>query len=202
MIHPGPHAFAEIGGEKVNTTLYILRREPDASRRANSIGVYFRLVRELDAEAKQHGFERAIAALRSGNAAPAVYRYRQGDFAAIHGSPWVYWIKPSLRQLFLTLPKLGEVGKPRQGLATADNFRFLRYWWEVGTNRIGFGCIDAESAKATNKRWFPYMKGGSFRRWWGNQEYVLNWEQDGKEIKTWAGSLYNGSHWTRIIVTG
>src|SRR5256885_5797345 len=57
--------------------------------------------------------------------------------------------------------------KPRQGLATADNFRFLRYWWEVGTNRIGFGCTDAQSAQATNKRWFPYMKGGSFRRWWG-----------------------------------
>lgn len=199
MIHVGPHAFAEIGGEKVNTTLYILRRELDDRRRANSAGVYFRLVREPDADAKQLCFERAVATMRAEDTAPLVYRYRQEDFAAIPGSPWVYWIKPSLRQLFRTLPKLGEVGKPRQGLATADNFRFLRYWWEVGTNCIGFGCNDAQSAIATNKRWFPYMKGGNFRRWWGNQEYVLNWEQDGKELKAWAGSLYNGSHWTRII---
>jgi hypothetical protein len=183
MIHVGPHAFAEIGGEKVNTTLYVLRREPDASHRANSVGVYFRLVREPDSEAKQRGFERTVDALRAGDATAAVYRYRQGNFAAIPGAPWVYWITPGLRQLFLTLPKLGEAGQPRQGLVTADNFRFLRYWWEVGTNHIGFGCTDAQFAQATSKQWFPYMKGGSFRRWWGNQQYIVNWANDGAEIK-------------------
>jgi hypothetical protein len=199
MIHVGPHAFAEISGEKVNTTLYIFRYEPDATRRANNTGFYFRLVREPDAEAKQRGFEHTLTALRTGGATPAVYRYRQGDFAAIPGAPWVYWITPDLRQLFETLPKLGEISQPAVGLQTSDNFRFLRYWWEVGTNNVGFGCIDSNFAQATNKRWFPYMKGGSFSRWWGNQEYVVNWKQDGQEMKIWAGSLYNGSHWTRII---
>src|SRR6266516_3757667 len=92
MIHVGPHAFAEIGGEKVNTAMYILRREPDARRRANSVGVYFRLVREPDAEAKQRSFERALTALRAGDATLAVYHYRQCDFAAIPSTPWVYWI--------------------------------------------------------------------------------------------------------------
>jgi len=186
MIHVGPHAFAEIGGEKVNTTLYVLRREPDASLRANSTGVYFRLVSEPDAEAKEYGFERSVAALRAGNATQAVYRYRQGDFAVIPSAPWVYWITPELRRLFQTLPKLGEVAELRQGLATADNFRFLRYWWEVGVGLIGFSCTDAQQALATGKRWFPHMKGGSFRRWWGNQEYAINWAEDGAELRAFT----------------
>ncbi|MEM2097382.1 MAG: hypothetical protein QXI70_04425, partial [Methanothrix sp.] len=102
---------------------------------------------------------------------------------SIPGSPWVYWITPGLRRLFLELPKLGEVAQPRQGLATADNFRFLRFWWEVGASRIAFGCRSHDDARASGKRWFPYMKGGSFRRWYGNQEYVVNWAKDGSEIK-------------------
>src|SRR5258708_255221 len=166
----GSGLFAVGNPGTLQTSAYILRLEPESARRADSIGVYFRLVREQDAESKRIGFERAIAALHAGDVTPVGYRYRQGDFAAIPSAPWVYWITPGLRRLFQTLPKLGEVGQPRQGLATADNFRFLRCWWEVGTNRIGFGCTDAQSAQATNKRWFPYMKGGSFRRWWGNQE--------------------------------
>ncbi len=111
-----------------------------------------------------------------------IYRYRQGDFDAIPGSPWVYWITPGLRKVFETFPKLGEIAQPRQGLATADNFRFLRYWWESGLERIAFGCKNAQQAEATGKRWFPYMKGGGFRRWYGNQEYVVNWERNGEEI--------------------
>ena len=116
------------------------------------------------------------------NPVPNVYLYRQGDFDAIPGSPWVYWITPGLRQVFEELPKLEEVAKPRQGLATADNFRFLRFWWEVGVERIGFGCKSREEALASGKKWFPYMKGGEFRRWWGNQEYVVNWWNDGVEL--------------------
>jgi len=114
---------------------------------------------------------------------PNVYRVAQRRFAAISGSPWVYWVTDSLRRLFETLPKLGDVAQPRQGLATANNFRFLRYWWEVGRAHIGFGCRDRADAQATGKRWFPCMKGGAYRKWYGNQEYVVNWQDDGKEIK-------------------
>ena len=121
--------------------------------------------------------------MRAHNPIPNVYLYRQGDFDAIPGSPWVYWITPGLRRVFEELPKLDEVAKPRQGLATADNFRFLRFWWEVGIDRIGFGCKSREEAASSGKKWFPYMKGGSFKRWWGNQEYVVNWWKDGAEIR-------------------
>jgi len=184
--HVGPRAFEEVTGEKVNTVLFVLRHEEDPEARQNAVGTYFRLVKEPDSESKQRRFEKALANLRTGKDDPIVYRYRQGDFDAIPGSPWVYWITPGLRKVFETFPKLGEIAQPRQGLATADNFRFLRYWWEAGTERIGFGCTSAEEAMKTGKRWFPYMKGGVFRRWYGNQDYVVNWERDGEEIKNFA----------------
>jgi hypothetical protein len=108
---------------------------------------------------------------------------RQHDFTAIPREPWVYWIPNDLRQLFETLPALGDVAQPRQGLATANNFRFLRSWWEVGNGRIAFDCQDSEEAQTTGRRWFPYMKGGGYQKWYGNQTHVVNWEDDGEEIK-------------------
>jgi len=112
-----------------------------------------------------------------------MYAFKIEEFKAIPGSPWVYWITPGFKALFETLPKLGDIAPPRQGLATADNFRFLRFWWELGTDLIGFGCQSRFDAEDTGKKWFPYMKGGSFRRWYGNQEYVVNWWNDGVEIQ-------------------
>ena len=189
-------------GIRVDTAAFVLRRENDPEARQNAVGTYFRLVKEPDSEAKRRRFEQALANLRAGKDDPIVYRYRQGDFDAIPGSPWVYWITPGLRNLFETFPKLGEIAQPRQGLATADNFRFLRYWWEAGTERIGFGCTSAEEAMKTGKRWFPHMKGGSFRRWYGNQEYVVNWERDGNEMKSFQPSVIrNPDYYFRRGVT-
>jgi len=182
MAHAGPALFDVGNPGTLQTAAYVFRREEDPENRQNAEGIYFRLVKELDSEAKRRRFEQAVANLRAGKHDPIVYRYRQGDFDAIPGSPWVYWITPGLRRVFETFPKLGEIAQPRQGLATADNFRFLRYWWEPGLGRIGFGCNSAQDARNTGKRWFPYMKGGGFRRWYGNQAYVVNWERDGEEL--------------------
>lgn len=182
VTHVGPRAFAEIGGEKVNTVLFVLRREGENRRGDAAVGTYFRLVGEPEADAKRRGFERALARMNEGEDDPAVFRCRQGDLKAIPGAPWVYWITPGLRRLFTTLPKLADDSPPRQGLATADNFRFLRFWWEVGNKRIAYGCADAREARQSGKRWFPYMKGGN-TRWLGDQEYIVNWGQDGAEIK-------------------
>src|SRR6266487_546417 len=177
--------YGTFPGVRVDCALYILRREPDASRRANSIGVYFRLVREPDADAKQHGFGRAVATLRAVDVGPIVYRYRQGDFAAISGAPWIYWITPGLRRLFLTLPQLGTVAEPRVGLQTADNTRFLRFWWEPGLGNI---CRTAQSwsdFQESSKNYVPYMKGGPFCRWYGNQEFVLQLTRAGEVLVHW-----------------
>lgn len=183
MIHVGPHAFAEIEGEKVNTTLFVLRQELDATRRNNANGTYFRLVSEPDAEAKQRSFERAVSCLQIDKHDPIIYHYRQSDFDVIPGAPWVYYITPTLRTLFHTLPKLESKTDVCIGMRTGDNNRFLRFWWEVGTSRIRFGCSGADEAYVSGQRWFPYMKGGNFQRWYGNQAYVVEWYKDGAIIK-------------------
>lgn len=183
VTHVGPRAFAEIGGEKVNTVLFTLRKEGEQRRGDAAVGTYLRLVREPDAAAKRRGFEQALARLEEGEDDPAVFHTRQGDLKAIPGAPWVYWITPGLRRLFTKLPSLDNTSPPRVGLQTGENVRFLRLWWEVGNESIAHGCADTWQAKESGERWFPYMKGGSFQRWWGNQELVVNWEQDGQEIR-------------------
>ncbi len=112
------------------------------------------------------------------------------DFNAIPGSPIAYWATPQVRKNFLKHPSLEELAAPRQGMATSDNNRFLRYWQEVDYNKIGFSYINASSALDGGEKWFPYNKGGTFRKWYGNQEYVINWGEDGKEVKEYAAKLY------------
>ncbi|APB32597.1 Type II restriction enzyme, methylase subunits (N-terminus), partial [Gloeomargarita lithophora Alchichica-D10] len=170
-------------GVRVDTSAFILCREEGKEARENHTGIYFRLVKEPTATAKRERFEQALANLRANRPDPAVYRYHQADFAAIPTSPWVYWITPTLRNLFKDLKRMGDDTAICIGMRTGDNFMFLRFWWEVGTEKIAFNCDSAQTAQATGKRWFPYMKGGSFQRWYGNQEYVVNWENDGSEIK-------------------
>ncbi len=186
MAHVGPRAFAEISGEKVNTVAFVLRAEPDTPRRESSTGTYFRLVNAGEGDAKRAAFEEAQAALRENAEAlpPNVYRVEQRAFDAIPGSPWVYWIPDGLRALFETLPRLGDVAQPVVGTQTANNERFLRYWWEIGHTRIAFGCSDWEEAHSTDKVWFPYMKGGNYRKWYGNQDYIVNWYDSAEQIKS------------------
>ena len=137
-----------------------------------------------------------------------VYRVHQRDFYTIPREPWVYWIPDDLRQLFKALPALGDVAQPVVGLQTGKNFRFLRGWWEVGRERIGFGCRDVSEVKTTDKRWFPYMKGGGPSKWYGNQSFVVNWEDDGRELKNFykpsgrlASRPQNTSYYFREGVT-
>ncbi len=113
---------------------------------------------------------------------PNVYRVAQRRFDAIPGSPWVYWIAPSIRRTFEFLPKLGEFAPSIHGTATYDNFRFLRFWWEVGISRTGRDYASWEEFEVGQKPYVPYMKGGTFRRWYGNQEYVLQLINRGRAL--------------------
>lgn len=105
------------------------------------------------------------------------------DFKKIPGSPIAYWVSDRVREVFEEGVPLGKIAEPCQGLATADNNRFLRLWYEVSQNKSGFGYDPAMEAKQSKKKWFPYNKGGEYRRWYGNNDYLVNWENDGKEIK-------------------
>lgn len=104
------------------------------------------------------------------------------DFARVPGSPIAYWLSDAMRAAFAKGLPLHKVAEPRQGLATADNNRFLRSWWEVEGRRAAFDCANRDDAEASGARWFPYNKGGEFRKWWGNHEHVVNWENDGAEL--------------------
>ena len=186
MAHFGGGLFAVGNPGTLQTVSFVLRHEEDDGKRENSVGTYFRLVHERDADSKRVAFESALKALRAGRPHPKVFFYKQHDFDAIPGKPWVYWLPEKLRNLFKQFSKLGEIAEPKQGLATADNNRFLRMWWEVGLANIGFGMKDRNEAKNSGLKWFPYMKGGTPFRWYGNQEVVVNWHNDGAEIRCLA----------------
>lgn len=107
---------------------------------------------------------------------------KNNDFKKIPGSPIAYWVINRVLEIFESSPSMGDVSDARQGLATADNNRFLRLWYEVDGEKIGFCMQNREQAHLSGKKWFPYNKGGSFRKWYGNQEYLVNWENDGREL--------------------
>lgn len=111
------------------------------------------------------------------------FQAKQKDFEKIPGSPIAYWVSDKIREIFEKNQKLGEIGEAKQGLATTDNNKFLRLWNEVNQSKIGYNISNSKEALESKKKWFPYNKGGNFRKWYGNQEYLVNWENDGDEIK-------------------
>lgn len=110
----------------------------------------------------------------------------QDRFLEIAGNPIAYWVSDTLLKAFAK-SQLKEIATPRQGLATGDNNRFLRLWFEVDFEKIGFGMDSREAAEQSKKKWFPCNKGGKYKKWFGNNDYVVNWENDGYEIRHIVG---------------
>jgi type II restriction/modification system DNA methylase subunit YeeA len=110
------------------------------------------------------------------------YTASAADFKKIPGSPIAYWVSDSLLYVYDKSITLNEIADIKQGLATADNDRFVRVWSEVEKRKIGFKLQSREEAKDSGLKWFPYNKGGEHRKWYGNQEFVVNWENDGEEL--------------------
>jgi len=183
LAHFGGGLFAVGNPGTLQTAAFVLRREPDAKRRDGQIGTYFRLVKERDAEAKRLAFESSNSAMRTGKNHDQLYHYQQSDFGAIPGQPWTYFIPTQVRKFFLQNGSLGELSKPRQGLVTANNPRFLRYFWEIGVTKVGIGLTDRANASAAKLKWFPFNKGGSPVSWHLKQQCVVNWGADGAEIR-------------------
>jgi len=132
----------------------------------------------------RHVEVRSIEAIRQLflNADYGRYETKQSVFNLIPGRPIVYWASYQMLNAFEVGVPLGDAAPAKQGLATADNERFLRQWFEVSADRSYMRARDREDAKASGARWFPHNKGGEFRKWWGNQDYVINWEDDGREL--------------------
>lgn len=116
------------------------------------------------------------------------YETNQKDFMQIPGTPIAYWVGEQVLKAFSS-SLLEDYGYPKQGFATGNNDTFLRFWHEVDFTKIGFNMADREEASKSNKKWFPCNKGGAFRRWYGNNTYLANWEFDGKEMTEFKGSV-------------
>jgi type II restriction/modification system DNA methylase subunit YeeA len=110
------------------------------------------------------------------------YRASAADFKKIPGSPIAYWISNLMRNLFASIPAVGESLVVTGGMTTADNERFLRLWHELSEDNTYKACTSKEDAILSRKKWFPYNKGGNYRKWFGNREYHVNWYNDGEEI--------------------
>ena len=178
MAHLGAHAFEEIGGEVVQATTFINRN--------NFIENYnstFHRLTEFNSESKKE---------EEFHNDKNKYFIKQDNFDKIPGSPIAYWIDNNLISCFNNT-NLSSMGNIKVGLQTGENDRFLRYWFEVDFNKIGFSSKTCEESELTNKKWFPYNKGGSFRKWYGNQEYIINWEKNGNELRNFKKSVLRNS---------
>lgn len=117
------------------------------------------------------------------------YRRDAETFKQIPGTPIAYWASDALLDAFANAKQLNEFGKPRQGLATGENARFVREWWEVDDQKSSYSCCSLEESVSSACKWFPYNKGGDFRKWYGNNEFVINWEDDGNSVREYSGSV-------------
>lgn len=126
------------------------------------------------------------------------YRASAADFKKIPGNPVAYWVSNNVRKAFSDGKPLGVIAKPKLGMRTGNNDLFIRLWAEVSIKKSGFGCNDALDAKKSGLKWFPYNKGGEFRRWYGNNDYLVNWENDGFEIKKSTLEAYPELTWDNL----
>ena len=176
MAHLGARAFEEIGGEVVQTTSFVLSKKHEDKY----VGIYCRLVEPNNQAEKENSFIRK----------EKIYRAKQNDFKKIPGSPVAYWVNEKVYHVFENEVRFKTIGDTRQGMATSDVNRFTRLWYEVDCCNIGWNYSKLDSTEDGVHTWYPYIKGGTFRKWYGNEDYLVNWKFNGKEVKEYAAKLY------------
>lgn len=175
MLHLGTRAFEEIGGEVVQTTAFVLRN----NLMDDLPGTYIRLVDFNNSALKFNKAKEAVAN-------PEVtYRYTfdQNNFKEIPGSPIAYWLSKNIITLYKENIQLGEIAAPRKGNSTSNNDRFLRLWYEVSHDDINLDKEEIIINETIRTRWYPYNKGGSYKKWYGNNNYIIDWYNDAEEIR-------------------
>ena len=169
MAHLGARGFDEIGGEVVQTTSFVMR----SSHTKGYKGTYCRLI---DGDSEKAKAEMFVSGENR-------YVAEQDNFSKIPGSPVAYWVAVSLFSKFQEGKAFVKYSKACSGLKTGDNDTFLRQWFEVQKSSIKFDCASVETAKASGAKWFPYNKGGEYRKWYGNRDLIVNFQNDGEEIR-------------------
>lgn len=172
MLHLGPRTFDELSGEVVqNVAFAISNIEP-----SNSTAVYYRLVDGRNCNEKLKGFLNQETLYR---------KVQQQNFKMIPGCPIGYWVSKKIISIFAN-PSVGKLTDTRLGMATADNNLFLRFHWEVVAHNVLLTCTSTIQSQEAYQRWYPYAKGGSFRKWFGNNEYLVDWQNNGYSIRNFA----------------
>ena len=178
MLHLGPRAFDAIGGEVVNVTADVVY-----NGRAACEGAYVRLVDINGSDAKRQKALEAIGNPDCGR----FYRRDAETFKQIPGTPIAYSASDGVLRAFKNGKRLSSLIEARQGFTSGDNERFLRLWFEPSMQNTSFVSNCA--------RWFPCDKGGNYRKWYGNNEYVADWQDDGKSLKEFPGSTLRNSQY-------
>jgi REP element-mobilizing transposase RayT len=193
MFHLGPRTFDELSGEVVQNTAFVISKNHQKDNR----GTYFRLV-----DGKNCGDKEQMFLFYSEQGAKIYYpNIPQSNFEKIPGCPIGYWVSEGMVNTF-SFSQIGDMTTVRVGMSTSDSKRFLRLWFESDINKIGFGFTNSIEAMDSHKKWFPINKGGSFRKWYGNKEYVVNYQNDGDELKHWLVNNPNDpstTSWSRYI---
>lgn len=175
MVHLGAHAFDEIGGEVVQTVSFVNRK----TFIDNYISVFHRLIEYNSEQEKEKEFFNDFQR----------YEFKQTNFFSIPRSPIAYWVSNKFIDIFKNNPTLDSFSFIKQGLATGDNKKYLRYWFEVDMNNINFSAKSKEEFSASSKKFCPYKKGGSYRKWYGNQDYIIKFDD-----KSYNELLSQGNH--------
>lgn len=184
MVHPGRGIF----GSDFGTTAFIMFRSSVPQYK----GTYRRLfAKQGEVESIE---QREIRFFEK----RGEYFAKQDNYKKIPGSPIAYWVTHRILEIFESAIQLGCISRPRVGQNTGNNERFLRLWYEPEYKKITFNLSHDEIETATYK-WLPYNKGGDFRKWYGNRYYIVNWSNNGREIKEYAVVRNHGKHWSRYI---
>lgn len=182
LLHLGPHTFDELSGEVVQNAAFIISK----SSVKDKCGVYFRLVDGKNCSSKEQAF---LMANKEHTNQIYFSKVKQENFQKISNMPIGYWLSDKFFEIFSTCKKLSECVDTKLGMSTNDNGRFLRLWHEVSTNDSCYTRKNSDSKEFTEK-WFPYSKGGGAKKWYGGVTEVINWENDGQEVKQLASDLY------------
>lgn len=170
MAHLGARAFDDIGGEVVQTTSFVLRK----SFLRNYVSRFSRLVECNSSAAKKELF---LAGENN-------YSKKQDSFGTIPGMPFAYWLSDAMIKVF-EFPPLSDIGETREGVTTANNDLFLKLWFEVNINDICMSCKSHKESEYLEEKWYPHHKGGEYRKWYGNCEYVIYWHHGAKAIRNY-----------------
>ncbi|NRP28783.1 MULTISPECIES: BREX-1 system adenine-specific DNA-methyltransferase PglX [unclassified Aliiroseovarius] len=181
MAHLGERGFDTIGGAVVSTTAFVFAKE----RHKDLKGEYVRLIDGRNESEKESQFKEALKKTGCGEK----YQASTQDFEKIPGSPIAYWASKRVLDIFDQAPKLASIATPRVGFQTGENDRFLRQWHEVETRKSYLYSRSEDAFTKPDFKWFPCNKGGSFRRWFGNNDLLVNWESNGYEIRQHPGAV-------------